>query len=192
MVENDDLIIGSPTCFTNVTSEIKAVIDQPGAVGCANCNMFKRKAGSAVVLASRERALNVNNAITELFLIEEMVVPRSGNWMFLPLSELSGQLSGSLSQLVLISYLPYQAAEPKNMSRDPVAIRQSDGYPPSLAWHNIRPNPKILLHPAHKLDTKHTKGECNLLDFIYLGISLESLAACFPFYGKLAPCLSIK
>lgn len=80
MVLADGIIIGSPTYFANVTTEIKALIDRAGAVGCANGNMFRRKVGAAVVSASREGALNVYNAITDFFLIEEMVVPGSCYW----------------------------------------------------------------------------------------------------------------
>ncbi|NTW69542.1 MAG: flavodoxin family protein [Chlorobiaceae bacterium] len=80
MLEADGIIIGSPTYFSNVTTEIKALIDRAGAVGCANGNMFRRKVGAAVVSASREGALNVYNTITDFFLIEEMVVPGSCYW----------------------------------------------------------------------------------------------------------------
>jgi multimeric flavodoxin WrbA len=80
MVQADGIIIASPTYFGNVTTEIKALIDRAGAVGCANGNMFKRKVGAAVVSASREGALNVYNSITDFFLIEEMVVPGSCYW----------------------------------------------------------------------------------------------------------------
>ncbi|EAT58157.1 flavodoxin family protein [Chlorobium ferrooxidans] len=80
MVLADGIIIGSPTYFANVTTEIKALIDRAGAIGCANGNMFRRKVGAAVVSASREGALNVYNAITDFFLIEEMVVPGSCYW----------------------------------------------------------------------------------------------------------------
>ncbi|NTU44797.1 MAG: flavodoxin family protein [Chlorobiaceae bacterium] len=80
MVLSDGIIIGSPTYFANVTTEIKALIDRAGAVGCANGNMFRRKVGAAVVSSSREGALNVYNAITDFFLIGEMVVPGSCYW----------------------------------------------------------------------------------------------------------------
>jgi multimeric flavodoxin WrbA len=80
MMLADGIIIASPTYFGNVTTEVKALIDRAGAVGCANGNMFKRKVGAAVVSASREGALNVYNSITDFFLIEEMVVPGSCYW----------------------------------------------------------------------------------------------------------------
>lgn len=80
MANADGIIIGSPTYFANVTTEIKALIDRAGSVGCANRNMFRRKVGAAVVSASREGAIHVFNSITDFFLIEEMIVPGSGFW----------------------------------------------------------------------------------------------------------------
>ena len=80
MVNADGIIIGSPTYFANVTTEIKALIDRAGAVGCANGNMLRRKVGCAVVSASREGSLNAFNAINNFFLIEEMIVPGSCYW----------------------------------------------------------------------------------------------------------------
>lgn len=49
MLKADGIILGSPTYFANVTTEIKALIDKAGAVGCANSNKFKCKVGAAVV-----------------------------------------------------------------------------------------------------------------------------------------------
>ncbi|NTW52305.1 MAG: flavodoxin family protein [Chlorobiaceae bacterium] len=80
MSKADGIVIGSPTYFANVTTEIKALIDRAGAVGCANGNMFKRKIGIAVVAASREGAINVFNSINNFFLIQEMIVPGSCYW----------------------------------------------------------------------------------------------------------------
>jgi multimeric flavodoxin WrbA len=80
MLKADGIIIGSPTYFANVTTEIKALIDRAGAVGCANGSMFKRKVGAAVVAASREGSLNAFLAINNFFLIEQMIVPGSCYW----------------------------------------------------------------------------------------------------------------
>jgi multimeric flavodoxin WrbA len=80
MIKADGIIIGSPTYFSNVTTEIKALIDRAGSVGCANGNMFKHKIGAAVVSVSREGALHVFNSINNFYLIQEMIVPGSCFW----------------------------------------------------------------------------------------------------------------
>lgn len=80
MFKADGIIIGSPTYFSNVTTEIKALIDRAGSVGCANGNMFRRKIGAAVVTVRREGAIHVFNSINHFFLIEEMIVPGSCYW----------------------------------------------------------------------------------------------------------------
>lgn len=82
MLEADGIIIGSPTYFANVSTEIKALIDRAGYVGIANGRAFKRKVGVAVVAARRGGACNVFDAINKFFLINEMVVPGSVYWNF--------------------------------------------------------------------------------------------------------------
>lgn len=53
MLEADGIIIGSPVYFSNVTSEVKALIERTGLVSRANDDMFKRKVGAAVVAVRR-------------------------------------------------------------------------------------------------------------------------------------------
>ena len=80
MLEADGIIIGSPTYFANVTSEVKALIDRAGLVAVANGHMFKRKVGAGVVAVRRAGAANVFDAINKVFLINQMVVPGSVYW----------------------------------------------------------------------------------------------------------------
>ena len=80
MVEADAIIIGSPTYFSNVSSEIKALIDRAGLVGLANDSMFKRKVGAAVVAVRRAGSVNVFDAINKFFFINQMIVPGSIYW----------------------------------------------------------------------------------------------------------------
>jgi multimeric flavodoxin WrbA len=49
MREADGIILGSPTYFADVSTEMKALIDGAGMVAIANDYMFKRKPGAAVV-----------------------------------------------------------------------------------------------------------------------------------------------
>ena len=80
MVEADGIIIGSPTYFSNVTTEIKALIDRAGLVSIANGHMLKRKVGLAVVAVRRAGAVNTFDAINKFFLINQAIVPGSVYW----------------------------------------------------------------------------------------------------------------
>jgi multimeric flavodoxin WrbA len=80
MIEADGIILGSPTYFTDVTAEMKALIDRAGLVAMANGDMFKRKVGAAVVAVRRAGSIHVFDSINHFFLISEMVVPGSSYW----------------------------------------------------------------------------------------------------------------
>jgi len=82
MLNADGIILASPTYFSNVTSELKALIDRSGMVARANGNMFKRKVGAAVVAVRRGGAVHVFNSINDFFFISEMIVPGSSYWNF--------------------------------------------------------------------------------------------------------------
>ena len=58
MIEADGIILGSPTYFANVTTEMKALIDRAGLVAKANNDMLHRKVGAAVVAVRRAGASN--------------------------------------------------------------------------------------------------------------------------------------
>ena len=80
MVEADGIILGSPTYFANVSTEMKALIDRAGFVCRANGNMFRRKVGAAVVAVRRAGGIHVFNSINHFFLISQMIVPGSSYW----------------------------------------------------------------------------------------------------------------
>ena len=80
MLEADGIILGSPTYFANVTTEIKALIDRAGLVAKANGEMFRRKAGVAVVAVRRAGSIHVFNSINHFFFISQMVVPGASYW----------------------------------------------------------------------------------------------------------------
>jgi multimeric flavodoxin WrbA len=80
MLEADGIILGSPTYFANVTTEIKALIDRAGLVAKANGEMFRRKAGAAVVAVRRAGSIHVFNSINHFFFISQMVVPGASYW----------------------------------------------------------------------------------------------------------------
>lgn len=80
MVEADGILIGSPTYFSNVSTEVKALIDRAGLVAKANQDMFKRKVGAAVVAVRRAGAVNAFSAINYFFTIGQMIIPGSSYW----------------------------------------------------------------------------------------------------------------
>jgi multimeric flavodoxin WrbA len=80
MVEADGIILGSPTYFSMMSSEMKALIDRSGFVGKANSNLYKRKVGAAVVAVRRAGAIPTFDAINHFFLISEMIIPGSSYW----------------------------------------------------------------------------------------------------------------
>ncbi|MBN2433318.1 MAG: flavodoxin family protein, partial [Acidobacteria bacterium] len=80
MLAADGIILGSPTYFTDVTAEMKALIDRAGMVARANGDMFRRKVGAAVVAVRRAGSLHVFDTMNHLFFISQMIVPGSRYW----------------------------------------------------------------------------------------------------------------
>jgi multimeric flavodoxin WrbA len=76
----DGIILGSPTYFTDVTSEMKALIDRAGFVARANGDTLRRKVGAAVVAVRRAGGIHVFDTLNHFFLIGQMVVPGSCYW----------------------------------------------------------------------------------------------------------------
>lgn len=80
MIEADGIILGSPTYFTDVTAEMKALIDRCGLVAKANDDFLKRKVGAGVVAVRRAGSTHVFDTINHFFLISSMIVPGSIYW----------------------------------------------------------------------------------------------------------------
>ncbi len=80
MIEADGIILGSPVYFANMSTELKALIDRAGMVGRANGDLFKRKAGAAVVAVRRAGAIHVFDSINHFFFISQMIVAGSSYW----------------------------------------------------------------------------------------------------------------
>jgi len=80
MIKADGIIIGSPTYFANVTTEVKALIDRAGLVAIANGQLFRRKVGVAVAAVRRAGATDVVDAINKFFFINQFIVPGSVYW----------------------------------------------------------------------------------------------------------------
>lgn len=80
MIAADGIIIGSPTYYANVSTEVKALIDRAGFVSGAAGSVLKRKVGAAVVAVRRAGALPVFDAINHWFHIQQMIVPGASYW----------------------------------------------------------------------------------------------------------------
>ncbi len=80
MVAADAIILGSPTYFTDVTAEMKALIDRAGVVARGNGSLFRRKVGVAVTALRRGGALHTLETLQNFFLINEMIIPGSTYW----------------------------------------------------------------------------------------------------------------
>jgi multimeric flavodoxin WrbA len=82
MLGADAIILGSPTYFSGMTPELKALLDRAGFVARVNGFAFAKKIGAAVVAQRRGGAVNVMDSINHAFLISKMIVPGSTYWNF--------------------------------------------------------------------------------------------------------------
>lgn len=80
MIAADALILGSPTYFTDVSAELKALLDRSGLVALANDRIFRGKIGAAVVAVRRGGATHVFDTINHMFMMSQMIVPGSTYW----------------------------------------------------------------------------------------------------------------
>lgn len=80
MSEADGIVLASPTYFADITSEMKALVDRAGMVARANGDMFRRKAGAAVIAARRAGSIHAFDSLNHFFLISQMMIPGSSYW----------------------------------------------------------------------------------------------------------------
>lgn len=78
--EADGLLIGSPTYYSNLTTETKAFIDRCGYVSGANGGLLKGKIGAPVVSVRRAGGNITYTAINFLFGISQMPIATSSYW----------------------------------------------------------------------------------------------------------------
>ena len=80
IIDADGIIIGSPTYFSDVSTNTKALIERAGFVCKQNGGLLKHKVGAAVVAVRRQGATHVFSSINYFFLIAEMFVVGSSYW----------------------------------------------------------------------------------------------------------------
>jgi multimeric flavodoxin WrbA len=80
IVEADGVVLGSPVYFTDVTANMKALIERCGFVSVGNGGLFKRKVGASVVAARRAGAVRTFDTLNHLFLHGQMIIAGSTYW----------------------------------------------------------------------------------------------------------------
>jgi multimeric flavodoxin WrbA len=80
MTAADGILLGSPTYVTDVTPEIKALLDRACQVSRANGGLLRRKVGAGVIAVRRAGAMHAFDTLNHFFLINEMIVPGSSYW----------------------------------------------------------------------------------------------------------------
>ena len=80
MIRADALILGSPTYFTDVSAEIKALLDRSGYVAFSNGKLFAGKIGAAVIAVRRGGGTHAYDSINHMYLMSQMIVPGSTYW----------------------------------------------------------------------------------------------------------------
>ncbi|MDA8334730.1 MAG: flavodoxin family protein [Peptococcaceae bacterium] len=80
MAEADGIILGSPTYFSDVTSEMKALIDRAGLVSRANGDMLKYKAGAAVMAVRRGGSTHAFDTMNHFLHMMQMFLVGASYW----------------------------------------------------------------------------------------------------------------
>lgn len=76
----DGVLLGSPTYFSDVSAEMKALIDRTGYVSLANGSRLAGKVGAAVSAVRRAGSQHVINTMHHLFSINQMPIATSTYW----------------------------------------------------------------------------------------------------------------
>jgi multimeric flavodoxin WrbA len=80
MAASDAILLGSPTYFTDVSAEMKALLDRSGLVALANGGLFRGKIGAAVVAVRRGGGTHAFDTMNHMFLMSGAIVPGSTYW----------------------------------------------------------------------------------------------------------------
>jgi multimeric flavodoxin WrbA len=80
MAAADAILLGSPTYFTDVSAEMKALLDRAGLVALANGGLFRGKIGAAVVAVRRGGGTHAFDTMNHMFLMSGVIVPGSTYW----------------------------------------------------------------------------------------------------------------
>lgn len=76
----EGILLGSPTYFSDVTSNMRALIERCGFVARANNYHLKHKVGASVVAVRRAGAISAFNSMNLFLHYMQMVMPGSSYW----------------------------------------------------------------------------------------------------------------
>ncbi|MDR0930363.1 MAG: flavodoxin family protein [Clostridiales bacterium] len=76
----DAIVIGSPTYYGDVTTEVKALMDRIGFISGRDGRPLSRKIGAAVVSVRRCGGMHTLDTINHFYGINDMIVPGSTYW----------------------------------------------------------------------------------------------------------------
>ena len=82
MRESDGIIFGSPVYFSDITPELKALIDRSGRVSRAAGFLLRRKVGAGVLAVRRGGEIHALDTIHHFMHISQMIVPGATYWNF--------------------------------------------------------------------------------------------------------------
>lgn len=80
MIEANGIILGSPVYFSDVTAEMKALIDRAGMVSSANGGLLKHKAGAAVMAVRRGGATHAFDTMNHFLHYMQMFLVGASYW----------------------------------------------------------------------------------------------------------------
>jgi multimeric flavodoxin WrbA len=80
MVQADGILLGSPVYFSDVTANMKALMERAGLVTRVNGDLLRRKVGAGVVAVRRGGAIHTFDTLLHFFTIQQMVVVGSSYW----------------------------------------------------------------------------------------------------------------
>jgi multimeric flavodoxin WrbA len=80
MIDADGILLGSPTYFSDVSAEMKAMIDRVGYVTLANGSLLAGKVGAAVAAVRRAGSQHVINSMHHFFSISQITIATSTYW----------------------------------------------------------------------------------------------------------------
>ena len=80
IVGADAILLGSPTYFSDLTPEMKAVIDRCGYISRGDGKSLSRKIGAAVSAVRRAGGIHTLDSMQHFFLINDMIVVGSSYW----------------------------------------------------------------------------------------------------------------
>jgi multimeric flavodoxin WrbA len=80
MMQAQGILLGSPTYISDMSANMKALIERSTIVSLSNAGMFKRKVGAAVISVRRAGSTHVLSSMNYFFLINQMIIPGSSYW----------------------------------------------------------------------------------------------------------------